>query len=101
MPKGVPNTNTRTPPTPPIGAIPTDRRLTVMLHERDYAALAELAGEQYRTVELQAAWLLAKVLAEAGRTSTTVEVVDRQVGRAVDHAERILARAREVNGAAA
>jgi hypothetical protein len=71
-----------------------------MLHERDYVALVELAGEQYRTPELQAAWLLAKVLAEAGRTSSTVESVDRQAGRAVDHAERILARAREVNGAA-
>ena len=88
------------PPTPRTGTIPVDRKLTVMLREGDYAALVELAGEQYRTPELQAAWLLAKVLAEAGRTSTPVEVVDRQVGRAVDHAERILERARAAqNGA--
>lgn len=91
MPRGIPST----PPTPP-----TDRKLTITLHEQDYAALVELAVEQYRTPELQAAWLLAKVFSEAGRT-TTVDAAGRQAARAADHAERILARAREAQSGAA
>lgn len=59
MPKGIPNPKTTD------GTAP--RRLTVTLRPADYDALAQLAAEQYRTPDLQAAWLIAKVLQDAGR----------------------------------
>lgn len=62
MPKGIPNHITPKP------AEETPRKLTLTLRPEHYDALIELASEQYRTVELQAAWLLVKVLSEAGRT---------------------------------
>lgn len=60
------------------------QRLTIVLRENDYLALQQMAREQYRTAELQAAWLLAKALSEAGRVTAP----------GTDHAARILERAR-------
>ena len=85
MPRGVPNNNKGADTPPP-------RKLTVTLHEADYVALEQLAYEQYRTPELQLAWLVAKVLSEAGRTAP------QSAGHV---AERILQRAKaatEANG---
>lgn len=61
MPKGIPN-KTET-------AVATDapRKLTITVRAADYDALVQFAAEQYRTPELQAAWLIARVLNEAGR----------------------------------
>lgn len=84
MPKGIPTTK----PTADAGA---PRKITLTLRPADYDALAELAGEQYRTPELQASWLLAKVLSEAGRTPPTPAM-------GPTHAQRIIDRAAEAKG---
>ena len=77
MPKGIRNQ--------PESAVVNDapRRLTITLRPADYDALAELAGEQYRTPELQGAWLIAKVLSEAGRAPAAPSP---QALRILDHA---------------
>ena len=86
MPKGVPNTKQ-------AADGQTTRKLTIVLHEEDHAALQALAFEQYRTPDLQAAWLLAKVLSEAGRTPPLLTP-------GPTHAQRIIERAEaRANGA--
>ncbi len=82
MPEGVPNTKQ-------AADGQTTRKLTIVLHEEDHAALQALAFEQYRTPDLQAAWLLAKVLS-----------VRRAVTPGPTHAQRIIERAEaRANGA--
>lgn len=61
MPRGIPKQNPDDP-TPP-------QFLRVTLRPEDYAALARLAGESYRTPELQAGYMLAKML--SGTTADT------------------------------
>jgi hypothetical protein len=75
MPRGISNPKP-TEDTPP-------RKLTITLHATDYAALQELAAEQYRTPELQASFIVAKVLGEAARTSGLVNAVERNMQRAL------------------
>ncbi len=65
MPKGIPNN------TGPVAG-EAARKITLTLLPADYAALAALAAEQYRTPELQAAYLLARVLRESGRTADAI-----------------------------
>lgn len=94
MPKGIPNT-----PEPTGEAA---RKVTVTLRPEHYAALAQLAGEQYRTVDLQAAWLLAKVLGEAARVvAANGHAAAEGATAPVVHAQRILERAQRNAGAAA
>lgn len=89
MPRGVPNKQGMAD-TPP-------RKLSVTLHEADYVALEQLAFEQYRTPELQLAWLVSKVLSEAGRVPPRPDPV-AQTASAVAHAQRIMERAAKANG---
>lgn len=63
----------------------------------DYTALAALARDSYRTPELQAAWLLVKILRDAGLASPPLGAVvgeDNPTTAPVSHASRILERAR-------
>lgn len=60
MPKGIPNTN---PPSPR----PAEKKIVIILNPADLAMLEKLATEQYRTPQLQASYLLSRVLAEAIR----------------------------------
>ncbi len=71
MPKGVPNS------TPPPFSTEADRKITLALHAADWARLEALAREQYRTPELQAAYLLMRVLREAANTAQTEELAAR------------------------
>ena len=84
MPKGTPNPQ-------PTGEAP--RKLTLIIQAADYAALQELADEQYRTPELQAAYLIAKILRDAGRNASPNGVAGGAPAP-VAHAQRILDRAR-------
>ena len=84
MPKGI--------PTPQSDADP--RKLTITLLPEHYAALAQLAAEQYRTPSLQAAWLLAKILSDAGRVAAPAGTTVVGTTAPVAHATRILERAR-------
>ena len=61
MPKGIRNQ------ADPAAVNDAPRRLTITIRPADYEALVQFAAEQYRTPELQAAWLIARVLNEAGR----------------------------------
>lgn len=82
MPRGVPKKRVNDDPTSPI-------YLRIPLQPEDHAMLTKLAERQYRTPELQAAFLIARVLAEAGNPQ-----------RAAELAERIAQRAAERNNAA-
>jgi len=85
MPKGIPNT-----PKPNEEA---PRKMTITLRPEHYAALLQLADEQYRSVELQAAWLLAKVLGDAGRVAAVNGQATAGTTAPVAHAQRIMERA--------
>lgn len=62
-----------------------DVKLTIVLHAADYAALEQISRDNYREPRMQASYLLAKVLQEAGKTKT-------------DHVEALLAmRAKQAN----
>lgn len=87
MPKGIRSV------TSPISSGEDDVKMTIVLHREDLAALEALARDQYRTHELQAAYLLARVLREAGH----VPVAPAANG----HAERIIDRARQQHAAPA
>lgn len=60
MPRGIPKAEAGD--TPPVF-------LRIALLPEHQAALAKIASEQYRTPELQAAYLLARVLSEAGQNT--------------------------------
>lgn len=62
MPKGIPNNKT-------TGETAV-KRLSITLNSGDYEALCVLAQENYRTPDLQAAYLIARVLADAGRVAS-------------------------------
>lgn len=71
------------------------RKLIISLRPADYTALQELAEEQYRTTALQAAYLIAKILREAGRAPALNGSPAGDASPApVAHAQRILNRAR-------
>jgi hypothetical protein len=75
MPKGIPTNKTE----------PTDRtavkRLTITLNPADYDALCVLAQEQYRTPDLQASYLIMRVLADAGCSPSIDERKTQLIGR--------------------
>lgn len=74
MPKGIPNATRPHGPTPPV--------LRINLRAEDYDRLQELARDNYRTTELQAGYMLMKMLEAAAATANG------------DTAEAILARAK-------
>lgn len=62
-------------------------RVILAMRRVDYDALAALAAESYRTPELQCAYLIARILADSGRTSTNGQPSPTgHVGRILDHA---------------
>jgi len=58
MPRGIPGEKT---------AETAEKKLVIVLNPHDLALLEKLAVDNYRTPQLQAAYLLAKVLQEAAR----------------------------------
>lgn len=80
MPKGIPNNKT-------TGETAV-KRLSITLNPGDYEALCMLAQEQHRTPDLQAAYLIMRVLADAGR-SGSMDI----------HKKRIAERAHELRAA--
>lgn len=75
MPKGIPNTKSE----------PTAvKRLSIVLNPTDYEALCVLAQEQYRTPDLQAAYLIMRVLADAGRSAPIDSRKEKLIGRVAE-----------------
>ena len=71
MPKGIPTKAEQ----------PGQRKMIVILNQADYDALCVLAQEQYRTPNLQASYLIMRVLADAGRSPSIDERKTQLIGR--------------------